>query len=73
MFPLLPPEPRFAWDPVETRTADDAIEDLLLVLARAGLTPLAVHCTWDADGTWDGMILFWEDYCIMGIMGIGGL
>lgn len=50
MFPLLPPEPRFAWDPVETRTADDAIEDLLLVLARAGLTPLAVHCVQTFEG-----------------------
>eukprot|EP00435_Cladocopium_sp_Y103_P032942 s1193_g8.t1 len=39
-----------AWDPVENRTADDAIEDLLMVLARAGLTPFAVHCTWDSYG-----------------------
>lgn len=39
-----------AWDPVENRTADDAIEDLLMVLARAGLTPFAVHCVQTFQG-----------------------
>ena len=62
MSPLLP-LPRFAWDPVETRTADDAIEDLLLVLARARLTPLAVHCTWDArDGMIWGVTVSWGSW-----------
>ena len=64
VFPLLPLEPCIAWDPVEKRTADDAIEDLLLVLARAGLTPFAVHCTW---------VLREELGIYCGLMGFNGI
>lgn len=40
------PSPPPAWDPM-SRSTDDVIEDLLLTLANAGLTPFAVHCRSD--------------------------
>ena len=40
------PSPPPAWDPM-SRSTDDVIEDLLLTLANAGLTPFAVHCPSD--------------------------
>eukprot|EP00434_Breviolum_minutum_P011697 symbB.v1.2.010318.t1/scaffold673.1/size173606/13 len=43
------PSPPPAWDPM-SRSTDDVIEDLLLTLANAGLTPFAVHCVQTLDG-----------------------
>ena len=54
--PSVPSEPSVAsvssepaWDPMNARDEDDLIEELLMILSKAGLTPLAVQ--WDlADG-----------------------
>lgn len=43
------PSRPLAWDPM-SRSTDDVIEDLLLTLANAGLTPFAVHCVQTLDG-----------------------